>query len=168
MSILNCLGRNDLIPVVANVLFFMIVQTLFFYYIASQQYETVLVSKLDFVKTMAEENKSFRNTLENLKKDFLEKNEKHSKDQKKLRDEHNKNLTKKYCGIPILIGLLMMTHLVFIMKTKRPWNSVDTLSLLFVLLAYGTEILFFIFIVRKYEFVGDQYIMSKLLTNILS
>ena len=40
-SIKECIDRNDLIPVLSNVIFFVIVQTLFFKYVASKQYEVV-------------------------------------------------------------------------------------------------------------------------------
>jgi hypothetical protein len=50
-------------------------------------------------------------------------------------------------------------------KSKRKWNNVDNLSLLFVTLAYCTELFFFFFIVRKYEFVGDHQIISDIIDN---
>ena len=59
----------------------------------------------------------------------------------------------------------MLLHLIFIMKSKRKWNDVDSLSLLFVILAYCTELFFFFFIVRKYEFVGDHQIISDIIDN---
>ena len=49
---------------------------------------------------------------------------------------------------------------------KTNWNDVYTLCLIFVLLAYGTELLFFLFIVKKYEFVGDFYILNNLFKQI--
>ena len=52
-SIKNCIERNDLIPVLSNVIFFVIVQTLFFKYVASKQYEDVLENKLDFFKILS-------------------------------------------------------------------------------------------------------------------
>ena len=71
-----------------------------------------------------------------------------------------------YSGIPFVIFSLMLLHIIFIMKSTRKWNDVDTLSLLFVTLAYCTELFFFFFIVRKYEFVGDHYIISETIDNI--
>lgn len=52
------------------------------------------------------------------------------------------------------------------MMKKRVTNNVSTLCLLFVTLAYCTELFFFFFIVRKYEFVGDHYIISDIVDKL--
>ena len=48
----NYLNRNDLIPIFLNVIFFIIVQTIFFIYVASKQFENVLKEKLNIVKVL--------------------------------------------------------------------------------------------------------------------
>jgi hypothetical protein len=166
MAILDCLDRNDLIPIMTNVLFFMIVQTLFFKYIASKQFEVVLESKLDFLKVLSEENPKVKRAVDDYKVKFISNNKDIVKNQERLREEDNMKTTKTYLGIPILIGSLIFLHLIFIMSSKRSWNSVDTLAVLFVALAYATEIIFFFSIVRQYEFVGDHYIMNKVLKDL--
>jgi hypothetical protein len=164
-SIKSCIDRNDLIPVLANVIFFVVVQTLFFKYVASKQYENVLESKLDFVKTICDNDNYLRDKIYKIRDDYLENNKELVERQEKIREEKNIKLYYSYSGIPFVIFLLMLLHLIFIMKSKRKWNDVDSLSLLFVTLAYCTELFFFFFIVRKYEFVGDHQIISDIIDN---
>ena len=59
-------NENDWVIILTNVLFFTIVQILFFKFIASKQYETVLVSKLDIIKRYSKKNPKF--------KEFIDKN----------------------------------------------------------------------------------------------
>lgn len=165
-SITECIDRNDLIPVLANVIFFVIVQTLFFKYVASKQYEVVLQSKLDFVKTICDNDPYLKSKIFEFRDKYLEENKNKVKQQEKNRNNKNLKLFYTYSGIPFVIFTLMLLHIIFIMKSKRKWNDVDTLSLLFVTLAYCTELFFFFFIVRKYEFVGDHYIISDVIDRI--
>ncbi len=166
ISITDCIDRNDLIPVLANVIFFVIVQTLFFKYVASKQYEVVLQSKLDFVKTICDNDPYLKYKIYEFRDKYLQENKNIAKQQENNRNEKNIKLFYMYSGIPFFIFTLMLLHIIFIMKSKRKWNDVDTLSLLFVTLAYCTELFFFFFIVRKYEFVGDHYIISDVIDKI--
>ena len=165
-SIKECIDRNDLIPVLSNVIFFVIVQTLFFKYVASKQYEVVLESKLDFIKTICNNDPYLKSKIYDFKDKYLEENKEKVEQQEKIRNEKNMKLYYMYSGIPFVVFSLMLLHIIFIMKSKRKWNDVDTLSLLFVTLAYCTELFFFFFIVRKYEFVGDHYIISETIDKI--
>ena len=74
MNILSCIDRNDLIPVLSNVIFFVIVQTLFFKYVASKQYEVVLESKLNFIKTICNNDPFLKKYIYEFKHKYLDKN----------------------------------------------------------------------------------------------
>ena len=53
-------------------------------------------------------------------------------------------------------------------KSNQPnWSGVDNVLLSFVLAAYATEILFYIGIVRKFKFYGDQQIFSTIYKKIM-
>lgn len=164
---IECLDRNDLIPVVANVLFFMVVQFLFFKYVASKQYEQVLLSKVDFVNNLQRESTIIQKKFSKLKTEYISSIKNNALEQEKLRDINNNKLTNTYIHIPILIACLMLLHLIFIMKSKREWEDTDTLALIFVALAYCTELFFFFFVVRQYEFIGDNNIISKIVEKVL-
>jgi hypothetical protein len=152
----------------ANVLFFMVVQTLFFILVASNQYEEVLMGKLDMVKNFVKRNPEIEKNLKKMKEKNLIELEEIANKQKTERKKINDELIWSKCGIPILIGIAVLFLIIFFMKPDRDWNSVDNLGLIFVTLAYSTELLFFFFIVRKYEFVGDQHIVSTFTRGILN
>ena len=169
-------NENDWVIILTNVLFFTIVQILFFKFIASKQYETVLVSKLDIIKRYSKKNPEFKEVIDKNKQNFLETNNIDIKKQRKERENKNYKLIIDYCSKPIIISIFALILILVISKTdmfssilninKTNWNDVYTLGLIFVLLAYGTEILFFLFIVKKYEFVGDFYILNNLFKQI--
>ena len=164
--IYECLDRNDLIPVVANVLFFMVFQFLFFKYVASKQYEEVLLTKLDFVNNLQKESPVIHKEFSKLRTDYIQQNKDKAIQEENLRDEDNLQLSKTHIYLPIAIVCLMMLHLVFIMKSKREWKDTDTLALIFVTLAYCTELFFFFFIVRQYEFIGDNKIIGTIIEKV--
>jgi hypothetical protein len=165
-------NENDWVIILTNVLFFTIVQILFFKFVASKQYENVLVSKLDIIKRYSQKNPDFKELIDKNKQKFLETNNIDIQKQRKERENKNYKLIIDYCSKPIAISIFALILILVISKTdmfssilnikKTNWNDVYTLGLIFVLLAYGTELLFFLFIVKKYEFVGDFYILNNL------
>jgi hypothetical protein len=164
---LEHVGRNEWIIILTNVIFFMVVQTLFFKFIASKQYENVLENKLDMVKDFVKRNPKMRDNLKISKSENKKKLDPIAKKQLKEREKLNRELTWLYCGIPIVITAVCMAYVLFVMKKTREWSTVDSLGVFYVIFAYSTEILFFFFMVKKYEFVGDQYIVSSALAEIL-
>lgn len=166
LSFFNCFDRNDWLVILANVLFFMVVQTLFFKYVASQQYEDVLVSKLEMIKLAMQKNPAFKRQILELKKDYQQKYQKLAKEQEAKREIINRDLTWKYCTQLIVFTVAVFVGIAVFVKSKRGWEDIDSLNMLFVTLAYSTELFFFFFIVRKYEFVGDNYILTNVLQKI--
>jgi hypothetical protein len=162
-----CLQRNDLIIILSNVLFFMVVQTLFFVLVASKQYETVLVSKIDLVKAVYSKFPNIKQSLIKTKNKYVQDNSELVSKQSKARKKENEHLIWKFCGVPIVVTLVAMAYLFLFSKSREPWSDVDTLGLMYVVLGYLTELCFFFFIVRKYEFVGDQYIVSNVSQNLI-
>jgi hypothetical protein len=166
LSFFKCFDRNDWLIIIANVLFFIVVQTLFYKYILSQQYEDVLVSKLEMIKLAMQKNPAFKRQILELKKDYQQKYETIAKKQEARREIINRDLTWKYCTSLIVLTALIFASIAIFVKSKRGWENIDTLNMLFVTLAYSTELFFFFFIVRKYEFVGDNYILTNVLQNL--
>jgi hypothetical protein len=162
----ECLTRNNLIVVIVNVIFFMFVQTLFFNLVASQQYVNVLKSKVDILNIFSQKDPHIRTVLSAFKTDYIKAHIESAKQQEALRKQHNDALAREHSYHYIALATVILVAVVLPMKSKEPWGPVDTLNILIVLLAYSTELLFFFFIVRKYEFVGDHYIMSSLAKEI--
>lgn len=169
----NVPNRNDWIVIFSNVLFFMVVQTFFFRYVVSKQYENVLVSKLEMVKTLASKNENVKQYIEEFKRETIANYKNIATEKEIKRNIENKKLTLKYCWSLIIIVTVVLTGLAIYsvyghLSGSHKWTLPDTLNMLFVLLAYSTEIFFYFFIVRKYEFVGDNYIITNVLQHKLN
>lgn len=159
----NYLNRNDVIPIFTNVIFFIVVQTIFFLYIASKQFENVLKDKLNFIKELSENNVYVYNIIQKLKKDYTEgKNYSYIVRQ---RDKYNNQILLIYCGIPSCVIVICLIYILFFMKSEKSWSNVDSLSLFFVTFAYITEIFFFFCVIYQYIFIGDQTIIYNFTYN---
>lgn len=152
---------NDWIIILANVLFFMVVQTYFFKYIASQQYEYVLETKLQFLRTLAKHNPEFAYLIQHSNRDAQEKYKKTAESQHEQRKKANDSLEFMYCWIPIICTSALIVAIIFFKHQK--WTRIDTYNLLFVMLAYSTELFIFFFVIRKYLFIGDNNLWTRIL-----
>lgn len=159
----------NLIVIFANVMFFMIIQTLFFRYIASKQFNVVIRDKANIMNEYLKYNKEASKEYD-VYKNSKEVNEikKNAKKQFKERDGINIDNTKTWIGIPfsiVLFILVVLVGMIFYNKNNT-WDSVDTVLLSLVVLAYATEVIFYIGLVRQYQFYGDQSIYSGLYDTI--
>ena len=157
----DCVTKYDWIVIFSNVIFFMVVQSLFFIAIASKQYENVLANKMDFVSRFVSKSSMSKQKLKDLKDTFLQQNIGIAEGQHKQRMQENKKYIKKFCVYPIMAAVAVLLCIIYYFKTDLPWTSIDSLNLTLVMLAYATELYFFFFIVRKFEFVGDHYIIAN-------
>lgn len=158
----DCITKYDWIVILSNVIFFMVVQSFFFYFVASKQYENVLANKMDLVSRFANKNELSKQKFKDFKDAFLLQQNKKADQQYSERMKENWQYIKKYCVYPILAASAALLFVIYFIKYNSSWSSIDSLNLTLVLLAYATELYFFFFIVRKFEFVGDQYIIANI------
>lgn len=164
-------GANTL-TVLANIFLFIFVQTGFFYFVASKQFNNVLESKIDILNLYLKSSPSTRQQV----KDFLQSNEvkeiqKLAKEQEIKRTKMNKNLIKrKMLPLLLLVTALIVVIIYMMMVNKNnSWSTfgvTEQVLLGLVLTAYVTEIMFFFGIVKKYEFYGDYRIMNTFYKSI--
>ena len=158
---------NNMILTFSNIIFFIVVQTLFFYFIASTQFNTVLGDKVGIFNEYMSRNKPLK---EQLRQFFASKEYQNIKNgaeqEKEQREEYNINLMKTWILPPLGISTTIL--LLFILKLfiyGEPWSDVDTVGLFLVVTAYSTEIMFFLGIVQQYKFYGDIQIFDKLYSS---
>ena len=155
---------SNIIITLCNIIFFIVVQTLFFKLIASKQFNIVLQSKMGILNEFANNNDYIKNNL----KEFLQSEQakmitKGAKADNKVRENKNFKLIKDKIGVIVIILLIILIIFIYLaITTKDSWKSVDTSILSLVVFAYTTELMFYFGIVRNYIFVGDQ----KLYDNI--
>lgn len=159
-TVRNCISFNDWIVIYVNVIFFVVVQTLFFRYIASKQYENVLKQKVEIIKIYGEKFPKEKVKIDEQVKEYLIENNDKIQDQQNKRSKKNAVSENTYCWnfLKVISVLLLITLYI----NKEQWTPIHTLGLIFVVLGYTTEILFFFLIVQKYEFVGDHTITSEI------
>ena len=162
-------GKN-LIVVFCNVIFFIVVQTLFFKFIASKQFNVVLGDKVGIINDLAKHDPFTSKQINKyLKSKAAKELEKKAKVQSEMREIKNRELIKKWIGPPLAgaLILLLLSYLRMKKSNQPNWSGVDNVLLSFVLAAYATEILFYIGIVRKFKFYGDQQIFSTIYKKIM-
>lgn len=161
----NYLKRNDLIPIFTNVIFFMVIQTIFFLYVASKQFENVLNDKLNMLKILSDNNSYIKSIINGYKKKYIE--DINFSLVITERNNYNNIILFIYCGIPIIIISILLLYVIFFMKTDKKWNNVDSLSLCFVTLAYMTELFIFFCVITQYIFIGDLDIIYNFVNILL-
>lgn len=165
MLFLYHLKRNDYIPIFTNVLFFICIQTIFFIYVASKQFENILINKINIINIISNNNPYIRSLIHNYKNNYSP-----TKNFDKIlyeREIYNNELLLIYCGVPMIIISMILIYIIFFMKSDKPWNKVDTLSLFFVTLAYLTELFLFFCVISQYIFIGDINLIYKFFNFII-
>lgn len=159
------LKRNDLIPIFMNVMFFMVIQTIFFLYVASKQFENVLIDKINILKVLSENNPYIKSLIQNYKTSYI--TNKNFDIIIAERERYNNEILLIYCGIPIIVISILLLYVIFFMKSDKSWNRVDSLSLFFVTLAYLTELFLFFCVITQFIFIGDINLIYNFVVNII-
>ena len=157
---------------ILNILFFIVVQYLFFTLIASKQLSQVIINKVGLLNEYLKLNES--------EKLFLSKS-KHSDEtaslltdasmEKNERLSLNTNLFKKrMLPLIIVLSILIIITFIFVYRNRNTsGGEIDfsyKLGLGLIVGAYVTELLFFFGIVKQYIFIGDHTIISNLYNGI--
>jgi hypothetical protein len=157
-----------------NIGFFMCVQIIFFYIIASKQIDVIIESKADIINNYVNHSQDTNDILKNyMSSPFFKEKQQHAISQEKLRLELNRKiiwikLKNFLIVIFTIVGISLVGSLIFKFKywrdlfhidsnTEDDWtiSLSDQILILFVLGAFSTELLFFFGLVDTYEFVGD-------------
>ena len=164
-------GANTL-TVLANIFLFIFVQTGFFYFVASKQFNNVLESKIDILNLYIKSSPTTREQIKNfLGSDEVKEIQKLAKEQEIKRTQMNQDLIKQKM-LPLLLFVTALIVVIVYMMMANKNNSWSTFGLTeqvllgLVLTAYVTEIMFFFGIVKKYEFYGDYRIMNTFYKSI--
>lgn len=159
------IDSNSMLVNLTNIIFFMTVQTAFFYYIASNQLDSVIQQKSRLATTYLKKDTEMRSIVEAYRSsdEFKALKEKAEKEEIE-RKERNIKLIKSYVGPPMIAASLGLTYTLLRLKRKNGLRLMasEKLALLYVVGAYTTEAAFFFGIVRKFEFVGDNFLLSQM------
>ena len=153
----------DTILMLTNVVFFTIVQTLFFVLIAAKQYDKILEDKVNFFnefdKNLKVENK-FVNVLHRIfKKKYQEKAKEQIKGRTKFNTKRIFTFVTPFTGAVILILIVFIIRL---FKNNSEWQNYHTFILFTIAGAFTTELIYFFFIVQRYIVLGDSEMLYKI------
>ena len=167
-NIIHTLGdKNEICLIFINILVFMIIQTLFYNFVISKEYEVLLQEKMVTIQY-------YLSNDEDLKANFLKEKKKIANDdeenktliqikaeeQKKERDKINMVLYWYYCIIPILCILFIFVVILLLVKFSKPLTITQKLNFFLVLFVYTPEIIVFMFVVKKFQYIGNIDILS--------
>jgi hypothetical protein len=159
---------SNMIIILANVFVYMLIQTLFFYFIASKQFNNLLINKVDIVNDYISVDKNANNNM----RQFLQTpnvtviQEKAKSQNNECKTINIKNIIK-YIGLPFIITIICLCYFIYaLIKYKKEFTSADKFALFLILAVYAIDLLFFFLVIKKYEFVGDEYLYYNLYKNI--
>jgi C4-dicarboxylate transporter len=142
----------------------MVVQMYFFRYVASKQYETVLLSKANIIELYVSKVPSYKDKFINDSERYKKENKEKIENQKRERETVNNSLEFKYCWLPIIITSIVSVLVLLYSNTK--WSKYHTIGMIFIILGYISELLFFFTMVKQYEFIGDYKILDEIVEKI--
>lgn len=149
-----------------NVLFFVVVQTIFFKLVGAQQLDRTVQEKAKVLRVIREnlEENELRTPILLLDAAVLRtgvtKRDQANREKEKRKDMNN-DLIVRWMG-PLalfLIGAIILV-LVYNRKHQRPLTFAHYVGLVLVVVSYVTELMFFFFVVRKYVIVGDYELLN--------
>lgn len=163
-------SSNNMIINVSNIICFVTIQTMFFYFVASKQFNMVLKDKTEIASSYISQEPTLREmALAYFNSQDWKELVAQGNKQRLQRDRANLQLIWKKIGPIVVIAFVVLCG--FILKlnyypANTTWTRTDTILLVLVLGAFTTEFLFFIGIVSQYQHYGDHAIYHNLLTSI--
>jgi hypothetical protein len=144
----------------------MIIQTIFFSEVISKEYDTILAEKTHTVQHYISNDQDLLTAFKNYKTQFLADNETKKKEQKKEREEKNITLYTYYCIIPIICVFVLFILINLLVKFKDGLSGVQIFNFFLIIFVYTPELLIFMYVVKKYQFVGNIDILSRIYNNL--
>ena len=166
--------KNEVFLIFINIIIFMIIQTLFFKFVISTEYETLIKEKLNTVNYYIDHDQEVKDMIIDYKQNHIEKIRDTALEQEKIRNNQNIYLYLYYCIIPILIVIFLFIVIIIlnykslIFKNSKNFESIDYFNFALILLVYIPNMIIFFFVVKKYYFIGNIEILSTIYNNIIN
>jgi hypothetical protein len=160
-------NKHEIFLLLFSIMIFMIIQTLFFHFIISKEYNEVLNEKMNSIKYFFSNNKNLKIKFDEFKTNYLIKNKKIAEEQTKKRENINNVLYIKHCVIPILVVFVIMIIFLFIyLGNKKHWSFLHVFNLFLILIVYIPEFIIYFFVIKKYQYIGNNEIIYKMYNKI--
>lgn len=172
---MNFFNSINLILILINVLFFIIVQTLLFHFLISKKVEeTVIKDYISFIKKKINVISLLQNipSIKVLNINSLQKNNINTNDiKKKIKDKDKRNfqlLKKKIGPLVIILLILILLLLIFGKYKKNKWESYHYKLLFLIVGGFLTEYIYYLFVVKKYSYIDhDNMVLNTIKNNLV-
>jgi C4-dicarboxylate transporter len=144
----------------------MVIQIIFFNFVISKEYDEIIKEKLVTVQYYISKDENLLKEFKRLKKENLKKFEEKAKLQEQAREKINKNLYLYYCIIPILCLLFVFIVFNLVFKFSNSLTEIQWINFLLVIFVYTPEVIIFLYVVKKYQYIGNVEILSKIYNNL--
>lgn len=165
----DVINPANLLILFANLLAFVLLQTTFFWFVASRNVEAVLEDKSEYITELMSKRGI---TLEMLRDylnsdDATQKMPEVAKSMRAEREAENFELLKTYI-LPVVIALGSALLLVFLALIVRgqPLTSIDLFLLFLVLGAFSTELYFYLTVTSQLIHLSDTRIVYELFNGV--
>jgi hypothetical protein len=162
--------KYEIFLIFFNVIIFMTIQTIFFNYIVSKEYDVLLDEKMVSVNYYLSHDEKYREDYEILKQKYLKDYGKKAKQQEQERNKINTTLFWYYCIMPIFCVLFVFVVYIlwfFVFHPNKELSCIQTRNLFLVFFVYTPEILLFLFVIKKYQYIGNNEILSKIYKKLI-
>jgi uncharacterized membrane protein len=154
--------KNEIFLIFINIIFFMVVQTIFFHKIISVEYDALLKEKTNTVQYYISKDENILKSFEKNKKEYLNDNREKAKEQEEERGKINMTLYWYYCIIPILCVLFVFIIIILFVNFSKSLTWTQFFNFFLVFFVYTPEIIVFLYVVKKYQFIGNIDITSRI------
>jgi len=155
--------------IVFNVLFFLGVLLIFFWYVLSSQFQTIVLDKVDIITLMATYDENIKTSVTNLIQTINTEELKAAAQAEQIarNTTNQKGFVESLLGWFIVLGVL--TLIAFIMLCIHAVgggiNKGDWVLIFLLVLSFVTEIIFYFVVVDSWEFIGDYQLFKALFAN---
>ena len=166
-------GANVII-ILSTVFVFILIQTLFFHFIASKQFNEVLKDKVEILNIYKSAEPQTAELIKNtLESESTKETIRIGKEQEIIRTNENINLILIHIGM-LMGGLVLLICAIAIKMFRQKgkdgsWFSFSKTDLILtslILTGYTTELAFFFGVIRQYKFYGDHNIIYGIYKNV--
>jgi hypothetical protein len=166
--------KNEVYLIFINIILFMIIQTIFFKFAISTEYEHLIEEKIGTLNYYITQDPVIKNVIKEMKDEETKKYKEKAEEDRIIREKENDTLYLYYCIIPILcvvflfIVIIILDYFSLIFKNEKKLGYIHYFNFALILLIYIPNIIVFYYVVKKYQFLGNIEILSSVYNNIIN
>ena len=168
---MNMTEPSNMVIILINIIFFMIIQTIFFKYILSEKINSVIADKTNILNMYIQHNKTLGAKIEQ----YINSEHRHrlkevAQKQKTDRHDHNNISANIWIFIPIIINIVVLIYflhkLYSVPNRESIWKNDGYILLAAPVILYTLCMLIFYYIVDRHEYYGDHELFNRIYTTV--